>query len=168
MKPSVLLFASLTLSLAFPISNSPDSPPSLQQPLLETPDNSKSELISERKFVETINHGTIIYAHKSRIAYPRPSYTYTLNTEQSAYSLLARYSNELFAIGLFLLVPITLGLVEFAERLARSMTVEEFPERGREKCRMGSLRERKVWMVKRKEREMKTGKSRPWWKSSRG
>ncbi|KAL4941632.1 hypothetical protein BDV06DRAFT_177841 [Aspergillus oleicola] len=118
-----------------------------------------------------INHGTFIPTNKSRIQphhHPlNASYTIALNTQQSSYQIFERYADEFFALGLLLLVPITLGLVELAERFARSLSVEEFPERGREMHRVGSLEKRTEYMLRRKEREMQVEKTRPWWKWSK-
>lgn len=161
----VLIFTSLALSLTIPINYaSLPNIPSRQQSLAQDLGNTTPD----RNPGLRINHGTVINANKSRIAHEKPSYNYALQIEKSPYCLLERYSDELFAIGLLLLVPITLGIVEAVDWFSRSITVEQYPERGREKHRMGSLRERKAWVLKRKERESKIKQSRSWWKSSRG
>ncbi|KAL4781798.1 glycoside hydrolase superfamily [Aspergillus varians] len=170
MKPITLFtFVPLSLSLTIPIDHSTphdSSQSSLQQqPLLESP---KTEPELEPVPSLEINHGSFIYADKPRTQSSASSnYTHALHTEQSPYILLERYSDELFAAGLLLLVPITLGIVELADCLARSLSVEEFPDRGRDKHRIESLKEREEWVLRRKEREIKIEESRSWWKWSR-
>ncbi|KAL4949457.1 hypothetical protein BDW69DRAFT_188288 [Aspergillus filifer] len=136
----------------------------------ETPSSSSIQSVPTLR----INHGTFIPPANKNISQIKPlppvqtqtlnaSYTTALNTSQSPYRIFERYADGFFALGLLLLVPITLGLVELAERFARSMSVEEFPERGRDVTRVGEGM-RGEWLAKRKEREMTVEKNKPWWR----
>ncbi|BCS22837.1 uncharacterized protein APUU_31063S [Aspergillus puulaauensis] len=167
MRPLILFtFVSLALSLAIPIDHSGllDPSPFLQQSLLE---NAQANPESGQALGLEINHGAFIHADKPRVQPPDTSHTQTLHLKESLYALLDRYSDELYAAGLLLLVPIAIGIVELLEIVSQSMTVEEFPERGRDKHRLESLREREEWVLRRKEREMKVERSRSWWRCSR-
>lgn len=167
MRPLILLtFVSLVLSLAIPIDHSGllNPSPFLQQPLFE---NTQANPESGQASGLEINHGTFIQADKPRVQPSDTSQTHPLHTQESLYALLDRYSDELYAAGLLLLVPIAIGIVELLENLSRSMAVEEFPERGRDKHRLESLKEREEWVLRRKERELKIERSRSWWRCSR-
>ena len=65
------------------------------------------------------------------------------------------YSNALFALGLLLLVPLTLGIIELAGRLFRCVSVDECPERGREKQGTESHQEIEEWAFRQRERDNK-------------
>ena len=167
MRALILLnFVSLALSLAIPINHSGllNSSPSLQQPLLQ---NTQANPGSEPASAFEINHGAFIHADKPRVQPHNTSYAHTLHMKESMYALLDRYSDELYAAGLILLVPIVIGIVELLERISQAMAVEEFPERGRDKHRLESLKEREEWVLRRKEREKRIERSRSWWRCSR-
>ncbi|KAL2850745.1 hypothetical protein BJY01DRAFT_209645 [Aspergillus pseudoustus] len=163
MMRTFILFVLVSVSLAFPINSTVPglNSPHEQKPLLEN-----SILTPKPVRGLQIEHGMFIERDLSTVP-SNSSYIHALKNEQSVYRLLERYSDELYAVSLLLLVPIALGIVELAERLSRSMSVEQFPERGREKRRLESLKEREQWVLKRKEREMKIKKSQSWWKWSR-
>ncbi|KAL4991473.1 hypothetical protein BDW68DRAFT_142355 [Aspergillus falconensis] len=167
----LLTLVPLVLALTIPKTNihlnDAGLAPSLQQqPLSQT----KATIAESKRSSLKTNHGTFIPADKDKSRATSPnstSYILALQTEQAPYHLLERYSDALFALGLLLLVPLTLAIVELAERLFRCMSVEEFPQRGREKQRIESLQEREEWAFRRKERDIKSELSRPWWKWSR-
>ncbi|KAL4970199.1 uncharacterized protein BDV14DRAFT_71004 [Aspergillus stella-maris] len=160
------LFSLLSLSTALsipPINNNGYSNSNS-----DTPSSSSIQSVPTLK----INHGTLIPPTNKNISQIKPlppvqtlnaSYTIALSTSQSPYQFFERYADEFFALGLLLLVPITLGLVELVERFARSMSVEEFPERGRDVDRVGEGM-RGEWLAKRKGREMIVEKNKPWWR----
>ncbi|KAL3464352.1 hypothetical protein BJX64DRAFT_254775 [Aspergillus heterothallicus] len=158
-----ILFILVSVSFALPIDSGvpSSSQPQQQTPLLE---HTISTVRPDRSF--QIDHGMFIERNLSQVS-SNTSYAHALKNEELTYRLLERYSDELYAAGLLLLVPIALGIVELAERISRSMSAEQFPERGREKRRLESLQERELWVLRRKEREIKLERSRPWWKWSR-
>jgi hypothetical protein len=165
----VLTFVPLILALTIPNTKKNHDDPSLvefmqqQQRLFET----KTTVAEYKRPGLKINHGTIIPASKERTqataTNSTPSYIHALQTEQAPYLLLARYSDSLFALGLLLLVPITIGIIELAGRLFRCISVKEFPERGRETQGIESRQEKK-WALRQKEREIRSERSLPWWK----
>ncbi|KAL4906813.1 hypothetical protein BDW74DRAFT_149672 [Aspergillus multicolor] len=173
---TLLAFAPLVLSLAIPNviintrSNGLDLTSPAQQPLLDNKDTSTNAESTESKrgFGLRINHGTFIPADRNRSYTQPPNTTMTyidaLHAEQEPYRRLEQYSGVLFALALLLLIPITLVIVEFAECLFRSMSIEEFPERGREKERIVSIQDREVWVLRRLQREVESERSRSWWK----
>ncbi|KAI9374093.1 hypothetical protein BJX61DRAFT_541136 [Aspergillus egyptiacus] len=143
-----------------------------QDPLLfnNNNDNNSADETRSGGVKLKINHGTFIspkYNHTQPSSSSSYSYTHSLHVKQSLYLFLERYSDELFAAALLLMIPIAIGVVELAEHIGRSMAVEEFPERGREKRRLASLKEREEWVLRRKERERRLERSRSWWKLSR-
>ncbi|KAL4754836.1 hypothetical protein BDW72DRAFT_165481 [Aspergillus terricola var. indicus] len=166
----VLTFVPLIFALTIPNANNNHGDPGLvdfvrqQQRLFET----KTTVAEYKRSDLKINHGTIIPANKERLRATAtdstPSYIHALQTEQAPYHLLARYSNALFALGLLLLVPLTIGIIELAGRLSRCMSVEEFPERGREMHRIKSLQEGEEWALQREKREIKSERSLPRWR----
>ncbi|RDW86240.1 uncharacterized protein DSM5745_02882 [Aspergillus mulundensis] len=179
---TLLTFAPLVLSLAIPStntnarSNALDLTSPIQQPLLENKDayanaESAESAESKRGFGLRINHGTFIPMDRNRSLAQPPNATITyidaLHAEQEPYRRLERYAGALFALVLLLLIPITLMIVEVAECLLRSISVEEFPERGREKERVESLQDREEWVLRRLQREVKIERSRRWWRWSR-
>ncbi|KAL2831143.1 glycoside hydrolase superfamily [Aspergillus cavernicola] len=157
MKSFIFVFL-VSVSLAIPIPNFNQQH---QQPLLESNVHESNPVSSLE-----ISHGTFIHANKTHEP-PDSGYTHALHDEQLLHLLLEHYLDELFAVGLLLLIPITLGIVDLAEHLSRCMLVEEFPERGRDKHRLKTLKERDEWVLRRKEREMRLERSRSWWKCSR-
>ncbi|KAL4924564.1 uncharacterized protein BDV17DRAFT_209252 [Aspergillus undulatus] len=186
MKPLILLsLISFSLALSIPpppVNNNNENlpvpelnPSSQQQPLTNFLEITNTESTSKRESSPVsprtlrINHGTFVHANKSRTEsrHSNASYAVALQSQQSSYRLLERYFDELFALGLLLLVPITLMLVELAERFCRALSVEEFPERGRDMQRIGSLEKRAEWLLRRKEREIQVEKTMRWWKGSR-
>ncbi|KAL4800557.1 hypothetical protein BDV19DRAFT_384370 [Aspergillus venezuelensis] len=167
---SVVFLTLLSLSAALSIPTTINNGISNSNSNFDTPSSSSAQAFPTLK----INHGTFIPPSNKNISQIKPlppvrtlnaSYTIALNTSQSPYQFFERYADEFFALGLLLLVPITLGLVELAEWFARSMSVEEFPERGRDVARIGEGM-RGEWLAKRKEREMTVEKHKPWWKVS--
>ncbi|KAL4897529.1 hypothetical protein BDV59DRAFT_45954 [Aspergillus ambiguus] len=93
-------------------------------------------------------------------------YMETLRKSQLPTTLIDRYSHELVALGLLLLVPVTLGVVELAEYIGRYYSEEEYPNRGRERQRwLGSEREKHTEM--RTQREKKVYEERRWWRRCR-
>ncbi|KAL4975178.1 glycoside hydrolase superfamily [Aspergillus desertorum] len=173
MRPFILLtFVPLVLALPIPTTNIRIDYPGLtsslqQQPLFE----SKATIVESKRFSSKIQHGIFILADKDKpqgTSQDSTSYIHALQTEQAPYRLLERHSDALFALGLLLLIPLTLGVVEMAERLLECMAAEQFPERGREKQRIESLLEREKWTFRRKEPENKSERrSRSWWRWSR-
>ncbi|KAL4757417.1 glycoside hydrolase superfamily [Aspergillus foveolatus] len=151
----VLTFVPLILALAIPNTNNNDDDPSSvesiqQQRLFET----ETTVAEYKRPGLRIYHGTIIPANKERTrataTNSTPSYIHALQTEQAPYNLLARYSDALFALGLLLLVPLALGIVELAGRLFRCISVDECPERGREKQGIESLQEKEEWAFRQR------------------
>ncbi|KAL4884764.1 hypothetical protein BJY04DRAFT_170313 [Aspergillus karnatakaensis] len=156
---SLILLTLISISLALPVSL---SSPLEQQPLLELSPPDLQPVTALK-----ISHGTFVNANITNAHTPTEDYTQTLHASQTPYNLLDRYSDELFALCLLLLVPITLGIVELADRLLRYLSVEEFPDRGRDQRRLESLEEREEWVLRRKEREVRVEKSRSWWRCAR-
>ncbi|KAL4873594.1 hypothetical protein BDV12DRAFT_192577 [Aspergillus spectabilis] len=156
---SLILLTLVSISFALPAHLF--SPPQ-RQPLPETT-YPESKPDSNHKS----SHGVFININNTHVHTPDGNYTQALHASQTPYLLIDRYSDELFALGLLLLVPITLGIVELADRVSRSFSKEEFPDRGRDKRRLESLKEREEWVLRRKEREIEVEKSRSWWRCSR-
>ncbi|KKK24477.1 hypothetical protein AOCH_005829 [Aspergillus ochraceoroseus] len=160
------------LSFVLPISSLPTSPNDgdlqLQHPLSVINNSPISAFPSDsRSDSETtlrITHGTFI-THARDNNRNGHTHTHTLRTAQSPFRWLDRYADELFAAGIFLLVPIALAIVEVAERLARRLSVEEFPDRGRETHRCMTAEERQKSLLARQEREKKAQNC--WWKTTR-
>ncbi|KAL6237056.1 hypothetical protein BDW75DRAFT_249527 [Aspergillus navahoensis] len=167
----LLTLVPLVLALSIPntnihLNNAGFAPSLQQQPLFQT----KATNAESKRSSLKINHGTFITADKdkSRATSPKStSYIHILQAEQTPYRLLEQHSDAVLALGLLLLIPLTLAIVELAERLFRCMLAEEFPERGREKQRIESVQEREEWALRRKEREIKSERSRLWWRWSR-
>lgn len=166
----VLTFVPLILALTIPNTNKNHDASSVefiqqqQQRLFGT-----NTTVAEYKRPSLkINHGTIIPANKERTqataTTSTPSYIHALRIEQAPYHLLARYSNALFALGLLLLVPLTLGIIELAGRVFRCVSVDECPERGRKKQGIESHQEIEEWAFRQREREIKSDRSLPRWK----
>ncbi|GFF33361.1 hypothetical protein IFM58399_03515 [Aspergillus lentulus] len=94
------------------------------------------------------------------------AYLHTLPTSHLCAHTLSQYAPELLALALFSLLPITLCILTFAERIARSWTVEAYPERGRDRRRFLD-RERRCLMQARREREKRAVLERGWWIAER-
>ncbi|KAF7181330.1 hypothetical protein CNMCM7691_000548 [Aspergillus felis] len=94
------------------------------------------------------------------------AYIHTLHTSHLCAKALSQYAPELLALALFSLLPITLCILAIAERIARSWTVEAYPERGRDKRRFLG-RERRCLMQARREREKRAVLERGWWIAER-
>ncbi|GAQ04724.1 hypothetical protein ALT_2045 [Aspergillus lentulus] len=94
------------------------------------------------------------------------AYLHTLPTSHLCAHTLSQYAPELLALALFSLLPITLCILTFAERIARSWTVEAYPERGRDRRRFLG-RERRCLMQARREREKRAVLERGWWIAER-
>ncbi|RHZ43407.1 uncharacterized protein CDV56_100895 [Aspergillus thermomutatus] len=95
------------------------------------------------------------------------AYLHTLHTSHLCTQTLSQHAPELIAIALFSLLPLTLCLLALAERIARSCTVEAYPERGRQQRRFLG-RERQCLMQARREREKRAVLERGWWIAERG
>jgi hypothetical protein len=94
------------------------------------------------------------------------AYLHTLHTTHLTAHTLSKYTPELLALALFSLLPLTLAILALAERIARSWTVEAYPERGRDRRRFLG-RERRCLMLARREREKRAGAERGWWVAER-
>ncbi|KAF7157692.1 hypothetical protein CNMCM6106_003545 [Aspergillus hiratsukae] len=94
------------------------------------------------------------------------AYLHTLHTSHLTAQTLSKYTPELLALALFSLLPLTLAILALAERIARSWTVEAYPERGRDRRRFLG-RERRCLMLARREREKRAGMERGWWVAER-
>ncbi|GIJ87351.1 chitinase-3-like protein 2 [Aspergillus pseudoviridinutans] len=94
------------------------------------------------------------------------AYIHTLHTSHLCAHTLSQYAPELLALALFSLLPITLCILAIAERIARSWTVEAYPERGRDRRRFLG-RERQCLMQARREREKRAVLERGWWIAER-
>ncbi|KAL5361286.1 hypothetical protein BJX96DRAFT_176099 [Aspergillus floccosus] len=106
-------------------------------------------------------HGAFINTGTERTDYMR-----ALRKAQQPTTLLNRYEHELLALGLLLLVPVTIGIVELAESIGRHYADEAYPERGRDRQRWEG-RERRQHMQMRSEREKMVSDERRWWKRCR-
>ncbi|KAF4222717.1 hypothetical protein CNMCM6805_007831 [Aspergillus fumigatiaffinis] len=94
------------------------------------------------------------------------AYLHTLHTSHLCAQTLSQYAPELLALALFSLLPLTLCILTLAERIARSWTVEAYPERGRDRRRFLG-RERRCLMQARREREKRAVLERGWWIAER-
>ncbi|PKX91735.1 uncharacterized protein P174DRAFT_443723 [Aspergillus novofumigatus IBT 16806] len=94
------------------------------------------------------------------------AYLHTLHTSHLCAHTLSQYAPELLALALFSLLPVTFCILTLAERIARSWTVEAYPERGRDRRRFLG-RERRCLMQARREREKRTVLEKGWWIAER-
>ncbi|KAH2212018.1 hypothetical protein KXW48_003806 [Aspergillus fumigatus] len=94
------------------------------------------------------------------------AYPHTLHTSHFCAHTLSQYAPELLALALFSLLPLALCILALSERIARSWTVEAYPERGRSRRRFLG-RERRCLMQARREREKRAALERVWWIAER-
>ncbi|KAH2923548.1 hypothetical protein KXW25_006412 [Aspergillus fumigatus] len=94
------------------------------------------------------------------------AYLHTLHTSHFCAHTLSQYAPELLALALFSLLPLALCILALSERIARSWTVEAYPERGRSRRRFLG-RERRCLMQARREREKRAALERVWWIAER-
>ncbi|GFF31486.1 hypothetical protein IFM46972_03238 [Aspergillus udagawae] len=94
------------------------------------------------------------------------AYLHTLHTSHLCAHALSQHGPELLVLALFSLLPVTLCILAIAERIARSWTVEAYPERGRDRRRFLG-RERRCLMQARREREKRAVLERGWWIAER-
>lgn len=106
-------------------------------------------------------HGAFINTGAERTDYMR-----ALHNAQQPTTLLNRYEHELLALGLLLLVPVTIGIVELAESIGRYYADEAYPDRGRERHRWEG-RARHQHQQMRREREKMVCDERRWWRRCR-
>lgn len=121
-----------------------------------------------RKHSHSQNHNntrnaTLRSADKDKIL---QAYLHTLHTSHLTAHTFSKYTPELLALALFSLLPLTLAILALAERIARSWTVEAYPERGRDRRRFLG-RERRCLMLARREREKRALMERGWWVAER-
>lgn len=93
--------------------------------------------------------------------------TFTFNVPLKSSILLRQFGPEITVLSVFILVPITVLVVEAIEVLWRRWTPERFPRRGRGRIRLtGKERRLQAWSDWEREKILKN-ESRHWWGRSR-
>lgn len=110
-------------------------------------------------------------ASRSIVPFRRPNLTETLIRRASRMDLAAwchRFSPEIIGLGIFLLVPAPVLIVECVDRLCDWCTPERFPERGRGRVRLtGMERQLSALAAWEREKMVEEQHSRRWWRVGR-
>jgi hypothetical protein len=101
---------------------------------------------------------------------PRPGYFEQLRRNLATMDvamICSRYGPELVALCIFLLVPISVVLVEVVDTLHDTMVTEQFPERGRGRVRLTGPERRMSVLAKCEREKMVRDQAQKSWVSSR-